>query len=228
MKRRPSRRFAALFGFVLVVGCRSSVPPAHDPHPDSAFAATTGVQRAESGALGPGGTLVPLRPFPGDAEIVAGDPEKPGEPFVMRIHELPGAAIPPHVHPVDENLTVVQGVLYFAVGETWDRAALRELKVGDFAFVPRGSTMFGYCPDGAVVQVHGIGPFQIHWRHGLKTLDSPDAASTFSFRRGDRVRSARGVGTIREGYASGPIVQYEIEPSSGNRFMADQQDVRLE
>jgi len=200
MTGKPARS-AALLAAAFVAGCHASAPAAHDAHPDSAFAAATGIQRAKGDALGPHGRLVSLRPFSGDAEIVAGDPEKPGEPFVMRIHELPGAAVPPHVHPVDENLTVVQGVFYFAVGETWDRAALRELKVGDFAFVPKGSTMFGYCPDGAIVQVHGTGPFRIHWRHGLKTLDSPDAASTFSFRRGDRVRATRGTGVIREGYA---------------------------
>jgi hypothetical protein len=164
----------------------------------------------------------------GDAEIVSGDPEKAGEAFVMRIRELPGAVAPPHTHPVDENLTVVQGVWYFAIGETWDRNALRAMRPGDYAFAPKGSTMFGYSPDGAVVQVHGIGPFHIHWRNGLKTLDSADAASTFFRRRGDRVRSPRGSGTIREGYASGPIVQYEIEAKDGSRFMADQADVRPE
>jgi len=227
MTKPRAARFAAVLVAALAAGCRSNAPAGHAAgHPDSAFAAAS-VRQAEGGALG-NGRLVPLRPFDGDAEIVSGDPERPGEPFVMRIHELPGAAIPPHVHPVDENLTVVQGVLYFAVGETWDKAALRELKVGDYAFVPKGSTMFGSCPDGAVVQIHGIGPFRIHWRHGVKTLDSPDAAGTFSFRRGDRVRAPRGTGTIREGYASGPIVQYEIEPASGGRFMADQQDVRPE
>ena len=214
MTKTAAGRFAVVLVATFAAGCQSSAPADRAAgHPDSAFAAAR-VRQAEGGALG-SGRLVPLRPFDGDAEIVSGDPEKPGEPFVMRIHELPGAAIPPHVHPVDENLTVVQGVLEFAVGETWDRAALRELRVGDFAFVPKGATMFGYCPDGAVVQVHGIGPFRIHWRHGVKTLDSPDAAATFSFRRGDRVRAPRGSGTIREGYASGPIVQYEIEPASG-------------
>ena len=217
---------AALFSAaVLVPGCRATAAGHGAGHPDSAFAAATGVTRAEASSGGAGGRIVPLRPMTGDAEIVSGDPEKPGEPFVMRIHELPGAMVPPHTHPVDENITVVQGVWWFAVGETWDRAALHELRAGDYAFAPAGATMFGYCPDGAVVQIHGIGPFRIHWRHGLTTLDSRDAPATFRFRRGDRVRSPRGTGTIREGYASGPIVQYEIEPAGGERFMAEQKDV---
>jgi hypothetical protein len=39
--------------------------------------------------------IVPLRPLT-------------GEPFVMRIRELPGTIIPPHKHPVDEHITVIQ------------------------------------------------------------------------------------------------------------------------
>ena len=193
---------------------------------DSPFAAASGVARVDGGTAGKRGHIVPLRPMTGDVEILSGDPEKAGEPFVMRIRELPGTMIPLHSHPVDENITVVQGTWYFAVGNVWDRSALRELRTGDYAFAPKGSTMFGYCPDGAVVQVHGIGPFLIHWKHGAKTLNDSDAAATFSFRKGERVRTPRGAGTIREGYASGEIVQYEIEKEDGSRFMASQAEMR--
>lgn len=162
----------------------------------------------------------------GDVEILSGDPEKPGEPFVMRIRELPGTIIPLHSHPVDENITVVQGTWYFAVGDKWDKAALKELRVGDYAFAPKGSTMFGYCPEGAIVQVHGVGPFVIHWVHGAKTLNDSDAGSMFKFRRGDRVKTARGEGVVKEGYASGDIVQYEIEGASGERFMGNESETQ--
>ena len=84
----------------------------------------------------------------------------------MRIRELPGGIIPPHKHPVDENITVLQGTLYFAVGEKFDRGAMKELKAGSYAFIPKGSTMFGWTPEAAIVQVHGVGPFHIHWRAG--------------------------------------------------------------
>ena len=198
---------------------------AEAPQRDSAFSAATGVARAADGA---GSTfhVVPLRPLTGDVEILSGDPEKPGEPFVMRIRELPGTRIPLHSHPVDENITVVQGTWYFAVGDKWDESALRALHAGDYAYAPKGSTMFGYCPDGAIVQVHGIGPFVIHWLHGAKTLSDADAANTFRFRKGDRVATNRGDGIIKEGYASGDIIQYEIEATDGSRFMANESDTQ--
>lgn len=212
-------RPVAIVAIALLSACAST------RQPDSAFSAASGVSRTDE-TTARAFHVAPLRPMTGDVEILSGDPEKPGEPFVMRIRELPGTIIPLHTHPVDENVTIVQGTWYFAVGEKWDKSALKELRAGDYAFAPKGSTMFGYCPDGAIVQVHGIGPFVIHWRHGVKTLNDPDAASTFKFRKGDRVKAARGEGLIKEGYASGDIVQYEIETASGARFMASESEVQ--
>jgi len=87
--------------------------------------------------------------------------------------------------------------------------------------------MFGYAPEEAIVQVHGVGPFQIHWHEGLKTLDEAGAKSTFRFGRGDHVVASRGTGRSVEGYASGTIIQYEIEESNGRRFMASEHELRL-
>ncbi|HWC66178.1 MAG TPA: hypothetical protein VG777_08845, partial [Thermoanaerobaculia bacterium] len=93
-------RRAAFVAAVLAVRCGTTAPPDHaTAHPDSAFAAATGVARAEGAGDRARWRVVPLRPLAGDAEVVSGDPEKPGEPFVMRIKELPGGIVPPHTHP---------------------------------------------------------------------------------------------------------------------------------
>lgn len=144
----------------------------------------------------------------------------------MRIRELPGTRIPLHSHPGDEHITVVEGTWYFAVGEEWDSTALQELRPGAYAFAPAGSTMFAYSPEGAVVQVHGVGPFHIRWRHGNATLDDPDGPPRFRFRKGDEIVSPRGRGRIRQGYASGALVQYEIESEDGSLFMAEEEALR--
>ena len=190
-------------------------------HPaDSAYSATSSVKKAGDARAF---HTVPLGPMTTDVEVLYGDPEKPGELYIIRINELPGTKIPLHTHPVDEHITVVQGTWYFTVGDTWDRSKLTPLHAGDYAFAPKGSTMFGECPDGAVVQLQGIGPFVIHWAHGVATLD--DTPGKFHRRKGDHVVGPRGPGVIREGYASGDIVQYEIEAAAG-RYMADEADVR--
>jgi len=176
--------------------------------------------------------IIPLRPLSGDSEVIFGNPEIAGEPFVMRIRELPGTIIPPHKHPVDEHITVVQGTLYFGVGEKFDRAAMHEIKTGGYAFIPKGSTMFGYIPDGAVVQVHGIGPFHIHWRAGTEwrdkdqTLDDPGSESRFKFKKGERIITSRGNGRISQGYFSGEILQYEITGDDGLLYMANEDELR--
>lgn len=176
--------------------------------------------------------ILPLAPLAKDFEVIYGDPEAVGQPFVMRIRELPGTIIPPHRHPVDEHITVVQGTIYFGTGDKFDRSAATEIKAGGYAFIPKGTTMFGFIPDGAIVQVHGVGPFHIHWRAGSrwlekdKNLDDADAAKIFKFKKGERVGTKRGRGKIRQGYYSGEVLQYEIEGDDGALYMADEGDLR--
>jgi quercetin dioxygenase-like cupin family protein len=176
--------------------------------------------------------IIPIKAMSEDVEVLYGDPEKAGEPFVIRIRELAGGIIPPHRHPVDENITVVKGTLYFGVGDKFDRAAMKEMKVGSYAFIPKGSTMFGYTPDAAIVQVFGVGPFHIHWRAGntwwdnLKTLDDADAGNFFKFKKGERVVAKRGTGRIRQGYDSGEFIGYEVQRADGELFMALENELR--
>jgi quercetin dioxygenase-like cupin family protein len=192
---------------------------------------------ASAGALGQShenqqSRIIPIKDMSQDVEVLYGDPEKVGEPFVIRIRELPGGIIPPHRHPVDENITVVKGTLYFGVGDKFDRAAMKEMKAGSYAFIPKGSTMFGYTPEAAIVQVHGVGPFHIHWRAGntwwddLKTLDDADASSFFKFKKGERVIAKRGAGRIRQGYDSGEFIGYDVQRADGSLFMALESELR--
>jgi quercetin dioxygenase-like cupin family protein len=179
-----------------------------------------------------GTRMIPLTVMTEDVQFLFGHPDTVGEPFVMRIRELAGGVIPAHRHPVDEHITVLQGSVFFNVGEDCSRSAMTELKAGSYAFIPKGLTMCGYTPQAAVVQVHGLGPFHIKWRAGtgwrdrLKTLDSADAAEVFAFKRGDRVDSPLGRGVIRQGYDSGEVVGYEIDGENGQLFMAVEADVK--
>jgi quercetin dioxygenase-like cupin family protein len=176
--------------------------------------------------------IIPIKDMSQDVEILYGDPEKVGEPFVIRIRELAGGIIPPHRHPVDENITVVKGTLYFGVGDKFDRATMKKMTAGSYAFIPKGSTMFGYTPEAAIVQVHGVGPFHIHWRAGntwwddLKTLDDPDSGSVFKFKKGERVIAKRGAGRILHGYDSGEFIGYDVQRADGSLFMALEGELR--
>jgi len=220
----PASRMALAFLIACLGGCAEVRRDQDHPHPP--MAAVSAVTRADDGKGRNDPRIIPLQPMSGDVELLFGDPEQSG-PFVMRIHELPGAIVPPHKHPVDEHVTILQGTWYFAIGEKFDRSALRELKAGGYAFAPKGSSMFAYSPDGAVVQVHGVGPFAIDWRGGLHTLDDADAKAVFKFTKGLDVESDRGAGRILQGYASGEIIQYEVLRADGQRVMANEDALRV-
>jgi quercetin dioxygenase-like cupin family protein len=225
--RAPDRVLRRLLGMSVgigIVGALGCSTTASSPP----MAAAAGVSRADGGMGAREPRVVPLKSMAGDVEILYGDPERDGEPFVMRIRELPGAIVPVHSHPVDEHITVVQGTWYFALGDEYRFEALQPLDAGGYAFAPKGRSMFAYSPAGAIVQVHGVGPFRIHWHDGLHTLDDADAKSLFRFERGQRVAFKGRHGTIAEGYASGAIVQYEIETASGERSMVSERDLEAE
>jgi quercetin dioxygenase-like cupin family protein len=88
------------------------------------------------------------RPF----EVVSGDPDKPGEPFVIRIFNLDNQVVPPHWHPEDEHIVVVKGTWLVGGGETFDRSALREVAVGDYVFVPKRMAHFALSKGETVIQ----------------------------------------------------------------------------
>jgi quercetin dioxygenase-like cupin family protein len=222
-----SRWIPVVISTLVAPSCSRDGPSGQSAGADArtAFGVASGVTSAPA-ANGRLARVVPLGRMSGDAEMLFGHPDSAGRPFVMRIRELPGTVVPPHTHPVDEHITVVSGTWYFGTGERFDSTALRELKTGAYAFAPSGTTMFGYSPDGAVVQVHGVGPFHIHWRDSLRVMSEPGGATAFRFAKGDAVESRRGVGRIREGYASGPLIQYEIEGADGALFMVHERELR--
>lgn len=210
---------ALLLVSACLASCAVTVP---DRNLHAPMDAASSVSRADGGKGPRDARMIPLTPMSGDVEILYGDPEVAGQPFVIRIHELPGAIVPPHSHPVDENITVVQGTWYFALGETFDPTKLHQLPTGSYAFAPKGSSMYGFSPDGAIVQVHGVGPFLIDWHGGLHTLDDPDAGAIFRYRKGTMIHSRQGDGSIVQGYASGSIIQYEVQGADGQHFMANE------
>lgn len=170
--------------------------------------------------------LVTLTDMSSDVEILSGHPDSAGQPFVLRIRELPGTIVPPHTHPVDEHITIVQGTWYFGTGADFDSTALRELPAGSYAFAPAGTTMFAFAPELTIVQVHGIGPFHVHWIDGSQVLDEPGGAAAFRFRKGQSVSTPAGPGIVQQGYRSGSIVQYDVLLSDGDRRMVSEHAVR--
>ena len=108
--------------------------------------------KAGSAALPPGAKMA----------VLEGDPTKEG-PFVVRFQFPEGYHIPPHTHPKTERVTVISGTLYLATGKALDRASAKELPAGSFGYWPAGMKHTGWSGGETVIQLHGIGPWQINY-----------------------------------------------------------------
>ena len=72
----------------------------------------------------------------------------------------------------------------------------------------------------------GERPFLPEFGGGARQLIFEPTEGTFRFREGERVTGARGAGVVRAGYASGALVQYEVERPGGARYMAREAELR--
>src|SRR5262245_44410803 len=83
------------------------------------------------------GPVPPSLPMGAQIAILDGDPMKSGKPFTLRLKMPDGYKIPPHWHPTDENVVVLEGSFMMGMGEKLDVAAAREFGVGGFARMPK-------------------------------------------------------------------------------------------
>ena len=106
------------------------------------------------------GPAPPVLPAGAKLAVLQGDPGAAGE-FTLRLAMPDGYRIPPHWHPTDENVTVIQGTFHAGMGETFDKAKGSALPAGGFASLPAKMPHYAWAEGETVVQVHGMGPFAL-------------------------------------------------------------------
>jgi quercetin dioxygenase-like cupin family protein len=111
----------------------------------------------------------PSLPAGAQVAVLEGDPAKPGG-FTFRIKMPDGYRIPPHHHPADEHVTVLEGTFIMGVGETFDESLGRPLVAGSFALMPIGTRHFAWTKGPTIIQLHGVGPWGITY---VNSLDDP-------------------------------------------------------
>ncbi len=84
--------------------------------------------------------------------VVSGDPGKPGI-FAVRLKMPAGYKIAPHWHPTDEHVTVVSGTFALGMGDTFDKATMKDLPAGGYALLPAEMRHFAMATTAATVQV---------------------------------------------------------------------------
>ena len=100
-----------------------------------------------------------------ESSVLLGDPDTPGDFYVMRYRTLVVCDVPAHWHPQDEHVTVIAGEVSLGFGERFSDNDLRPLAAGSYAMIPRERPHFTRYTAGTIVQVYGIGPLAINYVH---------------------------------------------------------------
>lgn len=108
------------------------------------------------------GPAPPMLPPGAQIAVLAGDPGKPA-PYTVRLKFPANYAIPAHSHPTDENVAVVSGTLFMAMGTKLDKSAGKPLGAGGFALMPAGANHFAYTKQETTILLYGQGPVEFKY-----------------------------------------------------------------
>jgi mannose-6-phosphate isomerase-like protein (cupin superfamily) len=133
--------------------------------PDAANAAALSVNADEI----KWGEAPPDLPKGAQLAVLHGDPAKKA-PFTLRLKIPDGYKIPPHWHTRDEQLTILSGTFVLHMGDMMDAPA-STLTAGGFHFLPGKMHHAAEATGETVLQLDGIGPFDIHY---LNPADNPN------------------------------------------------------
>ena len=142
---------AAMLVAVLAAGSALLLTPvaASEPHHT--------VVPADTMVFSPG---PPTLPRGAQIAVLHGSPAKEG-PFVIRLKFPPNFEIAPHRHSKEEHVTVISGRFGMATGEKLDRHSAPLLAPGSFVRIPQGMAHYAWTDQETVVQINGMGPFDV-------------------------------------------------------------------
>ena len=106
------------------------------------------------------GPAPPSLPRGARLAVLSGDPGKEGM-FTIRLRFPPGYVVPPHSHPTDEIVTVINGQLSLGMGRNLNRRRASSLVQGGFVVAPAKMNHYAFTRTGATIQITAHGPFQV-------------------------------------------------------------------
>lgn len=99
-------------------------------------------------------------PLPPGAQvtILDGDPSRSGAQYSIGLKMPAGYKIPPHWHPMDASVVVVQGTFVMGLGDKFDQSRGHELTPGSFMRMSKGVRHFEWTKGETIVYIYGTGP----------------------------------------------------------------------
>jgi quercetin dioxygenase-like cupin family protein len=102
--------------------------------------------------------------------VVVGHPAEAG-PYLIRVKVPAGTKLMPHKHPEDRIYTVMSGVFYIGLGETFDGDKVVAYPPGSVVVLPGETWHFHWARSGEyITQVSALGPLGLQYRN---TRDDP-------------------------------------------------------
>ncbi len=92
--------------------------------------------------------------------VLDGDPARAGVWYSIGLKMPDGYRLPPHWHPLDASVTVVQGTFGMGVGDTFEPSRGRELTAGSYLRISQGVRHYEWTKGETIIHVHGLGPLE--------------------------------------------------------------------
>ena len=111
---------------------------------------------------------IPWKPCPSnlpsgcEVAVLEGNPRGTGL-FTVRFRLSEDFAMPPHTHPKDERVTVLEGQVAVAFGPDGTREGATEFGPGDYYVNARGAAHTVWASRSSEIQITGFGPWEAHF-----------------------------------------------------------------
>jgi quercetin dioxygenase-like cupin family protein len=84
-------------------------------------------------------------------------------PYTLRLQLPAGYTIPMHSRPDLQHVTVLSGTFVLGLGDRSEPGAGRALPAGSFFVLPPDTPHSGTARGDTTIQLHGVGPWDIHY-----------------------------------------------------------------
>lgn len=94
--------------------------------------------------------------------VLEGNP-KSNDLYTVRFKLNGDFVMPPHTHPTEERVTILQGKAYVAFGKDATREDAKEFGTGDYYINARNEIHTVWADAGTIIQLTGIGPWEANF-----------------------------------------------------------------
>ena len=140
--------FVALVPVLMVAPCFAQTPKEHKDIGHVMLTPSQVQWQTGPASLPPGAQIA----------VLDGDPSQAGMSYTIGLKMPDGYRVPPHWHPMDASVTVVQGSFIMGLGEKVEPAQAQELTTGAYMRVSKGVRHYEWTKGDTIIYVYGLGP----------------------------------------------------------------------